>query len=392
VVEEVVSETASKTLDEKGLRPAVQPKLLEVGKFEEGKDLEYRFAVETLPDIEPMDFRHLSLERVKVVAEEDDIEAALKRLSEGNPDLQPADAGRTAEKGDVAVIDFVGSIDGKPFPGGSAEDHHLHLGSGSFIPGFEDQLIGAAAGEQREVKVTFPADYQAKTLAGKEASFAVTVKEIKLPVPADITDAFAERLGAKDVADLKSKIRQQIESDFASLARMRIKRQLLDRLAEGHDFAVPQAMVDSEFELIWREVEEQRKSGQVDESDKAKSDDELKAEYRKIAERRVRLGLLLAEVGKRNKIEVSREEIGQAIVREAQRFPGQERKVIDYYQQNQDAMAQLRAPLYEDKVVDYVLELAKIDEKTLTPKELAALSEAEAPAAQGPAAQAAEKA
>ena len=377
VVEEAVSETASKALTHKGLRPALQPKLLEVGKFEEGKDLEFRFAVEALPEIEPMDFRQLALERVKVNVEDSDLDAALTRLREGNPDLKPADAGRKAEKGDVAVIDFAGTIDGAAFPGGSAEGHHLRLGSGGFIPGFEDQLIGASAGEKRDVKVTFPAEYPAKNLAGKEAVFGVTVKELKQAAPAELTDAFAERVGAKDLADLKAQIRKQIEGDYASLARMRLKRQLLDKLAEGHGFAVPEGMVEAEFNLIWREVEEQKKQGQLDEADKAKSEDELKAEYRKIAERRVRLGLLLAEVGKRQKIEVAREELGQAIVREAQRYPGQERKIIDYYQQNQEALAQLRAPLYEDKVVDYILELAKVNEKSVTPKELTAMAEAE---------------
>lgn len=387
VVEEAVSETASKTLTDKGLRPALQPKLLEVGKFEEGKDLEFRFQIEALPEIEPMDFRQIALERVKVAVEEADVDAALKRLAEGNPDLKPADAGRKAENGDVTVIDFAGTIGGVAFPGGSAEGHHLRLGSGGFIPGFEEQLLGSAAGEQRDVKVTFPADYPAKNLAGKEASFAVTVKELKQAHPAEMTDGFAERVGAKDMADLKAQVRKQIEGDYGSLSRMRLKRQLLDKLAESHGFAVPEGMVEAEFNLIWREVEEQKKQGQMDEADKAKSDDELKAEYRKIAERRVRLGLLLAEVGRRNKIEVSREELGQAIVREAQRYPGQERKVIDYYQQNQDAMAQLRAPLYEDKVVDYVLALAKVSEKSVTPKELTALAEAEAAAKSGAAAE-----
>ncbi len=385
VVEEAVSENASKALTDKGLRPALQPKLLEVGKFEEGKDLEFRFAIEALPEIEPMDFRQLALERVKVTVDEADIDAALMRLREGNPDLKTADAGRKAENGDVAVIDFAGAIDGTAFPGGSAEDHHLRLGSGGFIPGFEEQLIGASAGDKREVKVTFPADYPAKNLAAKEAVFAVTVKELKQASPAELSDAFAERVGAKDMADLKAQIRKQIEGDYASLARMRLKRQLLDHLAEGHAFAVPDGMVEAEFNLIWREVEEQKKQGQMDEADKAKSEDELKAEYRKIAERRVRLGLLLAEVGKRQTIEVSREELGQAIVREAQRYPGQERKVIDLYQKNQEALAQLRAPLYEDKVVDYILALAKVSEKAVTPKELTALAESEAAAKAVPA-------
>lgn len=374
MVDEMVSESAGKAITDQGLRPALQPKLLDVGKYEEGKDLEYTFAVETMPDFEPMDFRSLSLEKLKVAVEDTELDASLKRLAEGNPDMQPAPAGHKAAAGDVAVIDFVGTLDGKAFPGGSASGHHLKLGSNSFIPGFEDQIVGAAAGDKLDVKVTFPAEYQAKNLAGKDAVFAVSVNEIKLPQAPAIDEAFAQKVGAKDLADLRGQVKKQIETEYGQFGRMRLKRQLLDKLAEGHSFPVPDGMVDAEFQLIWREIEEQKKKGELDAEDSAKTEDDLKAEYRKIAERRVRLGLLLAEVGRRNKIEVGRDELGQAIVREAQRYPGQERQVIDFYQKNNDALAQLRAPLYEDKVVDYILELAMVSEKSVTPKELADLA------------------
>jgi trigger factor len=376
VVEEAVSETARNTINEKGLRPAMQPNLLEVGKFEEGKDLEYRFAVETLPDIEPMDFRALALERLKVTIDDGEVDGALKRLAEGNPDIKDGEPGRKAAAGDVTVIDFEGRLDGRIFPGGSATGYHLRLGSGALVPGFEAQLLGAVAGEKREVKVQFPADYRASELAGKDVVFAVTVNEVKAAAPAEINDAFAERIGAKNLAELRTQVRNRIEGDYGAIARLRLKRQLLDKLADGHKFAVPNGMVEAEFGGIWKQVEEQKKAGTLEESDKDKNEDELKTEYRQIAERRVRLGLLLAEVGKRNKIEVAREEVGQAIVREAQRFPGQEKKVIDFYQQNPEALAQLRAPIYEDKVVDFILELAKVADKPVLPRELLATEEA----------------
>ncbi len=382
MVEEVVSETASKAISEKGLRPAMQPQLLEVGKYEEGKDLEYRFAIETLPDIEPADFRGLTLERLKAAVSDEDIEAGLKRLADGNPNVVAAPEGHKAEKGDVVVIDFEGAVDGKAFAGGSGQGRHLEIGASSFVPGFEDQLIGAAVGEKREVKVTFPAAYRAQDLAGKDATFAVTIKEAKQRNTPALDDAFAGRIGAKDMADLRAQVRRQIETDFGAIARLRLKRQLLDKLAEAHNFAVPEGMVESEFTGIWREIEAQQKAGTLDEADKGKSEEQLKAEYRKIAERRVRLGLLLAEVGRRNKIEVSRDEVAKAMVNEAQRFPGQEKKVIDFYQKNPNALAQLRAPIYEDKVVDFILELAKVNERAVSSKELVEADEKE-PAAAG---------
>jgi trigger factor len=316
-----------------------------------------------------------------VAVPEADIEATLKRLGEANPDIKDAVPGRAAEKGDVLNIDFVGTVDGATFQGGTAAGFHIRLGSGQFIPGFEDQLLGAKAGEKRDVNVTFPADYGAANLAGKAAIFSCVVNEVKPAVPAAIDDKLAEKAGLKNLGELRDQVRKQMEGDYGSVTRMRLKRQLLDKLAEAHGFAVPESMVESEFAGIWQQIEAQKKAGQLDEADAKKPEDELKAEYRKIAERRVRLGLLLAEVGKRNKIEVSQQELGQAIVRDAQRYPGQERKVIDFYQKNEAALAQLRAPIFEDKVVDYILELAKVAEKSVSPAELQAIGEADEKAA-----------
>jgi trigger factor len=372
-LEETLNESVSKTVADKGLKPALQPQVKDVGKYEDGKDIEFTLVFENLPDVEPMDFRVLQLERLKVTVPDDEVETALGRFAEGNAEIKDAVPGRKAAKGDVLVIDFVGTVGGATFPGGTASGHHLRLGSGSFIPGFEDQLLGAAAGDKREVAVSFPATYGAADLAGKDAVFHVVVHEVKPTEPAKLDDALAEKAGLKTLAELKDAIRKQIERDFGQIARMRLKRQLLDRLSEAHGFPVPEGMVEAEFQGIWQQVEAQRKAGQVDDSDKGKSEDELKAEYRKIADRRVRLGLLLAEVGKRAKIEVAREELNQALMREAQRYPGQERKVFEFYQKNPEAIANLRAPIYEDKVVDYIVALAKIQEKPITPKDLAVL-------------------
>ncbi|HYM18370.1 MAG TPA: trigger factor, partial [Micropepsaceae bacterium] len=291
---------------------------------------------------------------------------------------EPVD--RPAEKGDLVVLDFVGSVDGKEFPGGSAKGHKLELGSGSFIPGFEDQLIGAKAGEHRAVAVTFPADYGAGDLAGKEASFAVDVKEVRAILPQPIDESLAEAVGMENLQALRDTVRAQIERDYGGIARQRLKRQLLDRLAERHHFPVPQGMVDIEFDVIWKQFEAERerakKSGAA-EAEEGKSDDEIKAEYRDIAVRRVRLGLLLSEVGRSNNISVTQEEINRALSEEVRRFPGHEREVIEYYRNQQGALDNLRAPIFEDKVIDYILEMAKVSDRTVPIAELIKAAEAE---------------
>ena len=258
------------------------------------------------------------------------------------------------------------------------EDHHLELGSNSFIAGFEEQLIGAGAGDSREVKVTFPEKYANDKLSGRDAVFAVTIKEVLESVPADLDDEFAAKLGEKDLDGVKQKVRERLASEYKDFGRGRMKRQLLDQLAEGHEFPVPQAMVDGEFDAIWKQIEEDREAGKLDAEDAAKSEDDLKSEYREIAERRVRLGLLISEVGRSNGIEVSQEELNRALMQEAQRHPGHEREVFEFFQRTPETMSNLRAPIFEDKVVDFIVDLAKVSERKVTAAELRKEMDAEA--------------
>ena len=369
VVDQAVRDSSAQALTERGLRPAMQPRI-EITAFEEGKDLEYKIELELLPDIEVTDLSKLSLERLKVEVPDSEVEEALQRLADSRRDTKVLDKPRPAETGDVLVIDFKGTVDGEALPGMAADDHHLELGSSRFIEGFEDQLIGAGAGEDREVKVTFPEQYANDKLAGRDAVFAVTVKEIRETVPRAVDDALAKDLGAEDLADLTGKVRTQIERDYGQLERAQLKRALLDELAKAHDFTVPPSMVEGEFEAIWAQIEEERKQGRLDPEDEGKSDDDLKAEYKEIAERRVRLGLLLSEIGRLNEIEVSQDELNRAIMMEAQNHPGHERQIFEFYQKTPEAMANLRAPIFEDKVVDFIVDLAKVSERQVSLDEL----------------------
>jgi trigger factor len=369
VMEQAVNDSANQALQERGMRPAMEPKI-EVQEYKEGADLEYTLAIEVLPEIEPMDFSTLELERVTAKVPDKDIDQTLEHLAGSQKDTKPVETPRPAQAGDVVVVDFVGSMDGEEFPGGKAEDYHLELGSGMFIPGFEDQLIGKSASEQVTVTVNFPDDYGNDELKGKPAEFAVTIKEIRESVPAVIDDAFAKANGLESLAALRDNVRETLQGNYDQMAQGRLKRELLDKLAEAHDFAVPPGMVEIEFDQIWRQIEEARKNDQLEEEDKAKSEDELKAEYHEIAERRVRLGLLLSEVGQRAAIEVTDQEVNQAVMAEAQRHPGQEREVFEIYQKNPAAKAHLRAPIFENKVVDYILELAKVETREVSPEEL----------------------
>jgi trigger factor len=370
VLERAVSDSSNQAMMERGLRPALQPKI-EVKSFAENADLEYTLAVEILPEIQPANFGEMKLERMQVDVPDAEIDKALSRIAEQHERSEKIAEDRPTQSGDIVIIDFVGSIDGKEFQGGSATDFRLKLGSGQFIPGFEDQLTGAKAGEQRDVNVTFPENYGNSELAGKPAKFAVTVKEIHKPIAATLDDALAKQMGLDDLETLRKAVRDQLGRDYARIVRSRLKRQVLDRLAEQHQFAVPQGMVDLEFDAIWKNVEEERKQGPLSDPALAgKSEDELKAEFRRIAERRVRLGLLLSEVGRLNNIQVSQEEVNRALVEQARRFPGQERRVIEYYRNNADALAQLRAPLFEDKVIDFIIEMAAVTDKPATIEEL----------------------
>jgi trigger factor len=368
VLEQAVGDSSAQAMRERGLRPALQPKI-EIVSFEEGADLEYKMNVELLPDITPAPLGEIELERLKPEIADSEVDRQLERIAENNRKTTPVD--RPAESGDAVVIDFVGRVGGVEFPGGKGENHTLRLGSNQFIAGFEDQLVGAKAGEKRVVKVSFPQEYGNEELAGKEAEFEVDVKEVRALEPATVDEDLAQRIGFDSLDELRKTVREQLERDFAQLARQKLKRRVLDALAERHDFPVPSGMVDLEFETIWKQLEEERKRNPESASEDAgKSEDELKAEYRKIAERRVRLGLLLSEIGRQNNIQVTNEEVNRAIVQEARRFPGQERKVVEFYRNNPDALANLRAPIYEDKVIDFIVEMAKVTDKPVSPEEL----------------------
>ena len=372
VVQDAVSQGADEALKGHNLRPALQPKV-EITAFDEGKDLEYTLAVEALPEIEPMDFGTIALERWKPEIPDTDVDQALERLAQRQRRDEPVD--RPAEKGDLVVLDFKGEVDGTEFPGGSATGYRLELGSGGFIPGFEDQLVGARPGEERAVAVTFPADYGVADLAGKDARFAATVKEVRAFQHQPVDDTLASALGLENLAELRQMVRDQSEREYSGIARQRLKRQLLDQLASHHGFPVPPGMVEGEFETIWKQYELQReraKQSGVADFNEGKSDDEVQAEFRRMAERRVRLGLLLSEVARRHNISVTQDEINQALVAQARRFPGQERSVVEYYRNEPGAIEGLRAPILEDKVVDHILSAAKVSERTVPASELVA--------------------
>jgi trigger factor len=369
VLDQTINESAQSVLTEKASKPALQPKI-ELINFAEGKDLEFAVKVEVLPDITPPDFGQVALEKWVAKVEDAEFDKALQQLLDSNRSTKVITEDRKAVKGDVVVIDYVGKLDGEVFEGGTAFDAYLELGSGQFIPGFEDQLIGVKSGDSAVLNITFPTDYGAKNLAGKAVVFNVNVKEIREAVAATLDDEFAKRMGEENAEKLKSRTRDVMQGSYDRLSRLRLKRNLLDKLSELGAFPVPEGMVDAEFNAIWAQIEQAKSSGQLDPEDANKSDDELRTEYRKIAERRVRLGLLLSDVGQKNNIAVTPEELGQAVAAQASRFPGQEQAVVNYYKSTPEALEQLRAPAFEDKVVDFILARAKITEKAVTIDEL----------------------
>ena len=377
VLERTVSDSSTEALRERNLRPALQPKV-EIVSFNEGADLQYKLAVEVLPQIEVANLGEIQIERLKPTVPEDEIDRALERIAKQQRKAEPIE--RAAEKGDIVVMDFVGSVAGVEFPGGSAKDYSLELGSGSFIPGFEDQLLGIKAGEERIVKVDFPSDYGAEDLAGKAAEFKVNAKAVKALAEQAIDESLAQAVGLENLEALRQTVRERIERDYSGIARQKLKRQLLDRLAERHDFIVPAGMVDIELDTIWRQYQaqlERAKQSGAEQTEPPKDEAAVKAEYKDIAERRVRLGLVLAEIGGKNNLTVTQDELNRAIAEEARRFPGQERNVIEYYRNNPGAVDGLRAPIYEDKVVDFILELAQVTDKPVSLKELLAMDENE---------------
>ncbi|WP_395710809.1 trigger factor [Reyranella sp.] len=364
-LEQAVNTSTAKAIEDRGLKPALQPRI-DLKQLEEGKDVEFEVAIEVLPEIGKLDFSEVALERLKAVVPDSDVEEAVNRIAKANREQKPVEPPRPAQKGDALKIDFVGSVDGVEFPGGSAQDYILEIGSGSFIPGFEDQLVGAEVGKVVEVKVTFPADYGNAELAGKDAVFKCTIKEVRELVDRPVDDELAKANNFENLDTMRKAVADRIGQDYTRISRSMIKRQLLDKLAEAHKFAVPEGLVEGEFNAIWQRIEEAKKSGQKLEDDEEK----MRKEYRDIAERRVRLGLLLADVGRSNGIDVTPEELNQAVVREAMRYPGQERQVMEFYAKNTELKEQLRAPIFEDKTVDFILELAKVGERSVTPEEL----------------------
>jgi trigger factor len=364
-VEAAVNTSTAKAIEDRGLKPALQPRV-DLKQLEEGKDVEFEVVVEVLPEIGQLDFSGVELERLKAEVPAKDIDEALERIAKANREQKPVDPPRPAQKGDAIKLDFVGSVDGVEFPGGAAQDYVLEIGSGSFIPGFEDQLVGAEVDKPVDVKVTFPAEYGAPELAGKDAVFKCTVKEVLEFVDKPADDELAKKNNFENLEAMRKAIGERIGQDYTQISRTMIKRQLLDKLADTHKFAVPEGLVESEFNAIWQRIEEAKKNGQKVEEDEEK----MRKEYRDIAERRVRLGLLLADVGRSNSIDVTPEELNQAAMREAMRYQGQERQVLEYFSKNPEMKDQLRAPIFEEKTVDFILELAKVSEKSVTPEEL----------------------
>jgi trigger factor len=369
VLEEAVDEGSKKTIGDNQLRPALRPKI-EVTSFDEGKDLEFDLKLELLPEVPAVDLDAIRLTRLVAEPQPGKVEEALENFAKSRQKFAAPAEPRPAESGDQVIIDFEGRIDGELFEGGAAQDFPLQLGAKGMVPGFEEQMLGAAPGETREVKITFPQDYGGAEVAGKDAVFTVTVKEVKAPVPVTIDEEWAKELGFEDLAELKSTFEKRFNDEHAGVSRARLKRALLDQLAEGYRFDVPQGMVDLEFEAIWKQLEDEMQRTGSGLAEMGKTEDELKAEYRDIAERRVRLGLILSDIGTKNEVKVENEELHQAVVREAMRFRGQERKVFEFFKNNPAALEQLRAPIFEDKVCDFIFAKAQVTEQPVSVEEL----------------------
>lgn len=371
VLNEAVTGAIQKTLEERGLRAAAQPQITLKDGYKEGDDLEFTFEVELIPEFEVPDFKGINLTRLKAKPDDEALNKALESIAARQRDFKDIEEKRPAVKGDVLVVDFVGKVDGVAFEGGTAEDVNVEIGGSGFIPGFAEQIEGVTPGEEKQITVTFPENYQAAQLAGKEATFDIKAKGLKEAVTPEINDEFAKKVGLESLENLKSLVSKQITSEYDQMSQMRIKRDILDVLAEKVSFEIPAGLLDAEFDQIWQRIEEDRKADRLDEEDKAKDEETLKADYRKIAERRVRLGLLLVEVGRLNSIAVTEEELTQAMRSEAMRYPGKEKEVIEFFQKNPQAIDSLRGPIYENKVIDYILELANIEDKEVNAEELA---------------------
>ena len=363
-MQEAVDEAMNKHFEDSGERPALQPQVEMVGaeEWKEGDDMKVTMTYEALPEIPDVDFSGVELERLVVKADDAAVDEALASLAETAQDFKDRRKGSKAKEGDQIVFDFLGKVDGEAFEGGAAEDYPLVLGSGSFIPGFEDQLIGAKAEEEKEVTVTFPADYGAENLAGKEAVFECKIKAVKEPKAAEVDDELAKKFGAEDLAALKAQVSERLEAEYAGAARQVLKRGLLDKLDDMVTFDLPPSLVEAEAGQIAHQLWHEENPDVHDHNhDKI----EPTEEHNKLAERRVRLGLLLAELGRKAEVEVTDAEMTQAIMNQARQYPGQERQFFEFVQQNQQMQQQLRAPIFEDKVIDHVIEQAKVSDKEI---------------------------
>jgi trigger factor len=343
----------------------------EVENLIEGKsDLAYTVAVEIVPPIALGNFKDIKIEKPVADIADAEIEDALARIAEQNRPFTPRPEGGKAEQGDRVVVSYVGTIDGVAFDGGTGEDAPVLIGSNTFIPGFEDQLVGIAAGEQRTLKVTFPAHYQVENLAGKDAEFAVTAKSVEAPGTVTVDDDFAKSLGLESLTKLREAVRDQIGRDHSAMTRQKVKRRLLDALDKMHKFEPPPSLVEEEFNRVWQTVLQEMENERKTFADENTTEEKAKEEYRAIAERRVRLGLVLAEIGEKNAITVTDEELNRALMDRMRQFPGQEQRVYDFFRQNAQAVASLRAPIFEEKVVDFLLELAEVKETKVSREEL----------------------
>ncbi len=369
VLEACVNDATEALISERKLRSVSKPRV-EVTSAFGTSDLEFKVELEVFPDFALPDLRNINLTRYTAEAPSEKVDLALSEIASRQKAMVDVEDARGAEIGDTLVVDYRGTVDDVAFEGGTGTDMAVELGGQGFIPGFAEGMIGLTVGETRDVPVTFPVEYHAKDLAGKPAVFSITAKKLQKGVVPELNDEFASTLGFESFEKLRELVAGQIKREYDQMSRLRLKRDLLDVLAGLVDFPVPQTMLDAEFQQIWARLEEDRKNGQLDADDAGKDEDTLKADYRAIAERRVRLGLLLAQIGLENKIVIQPEEMNRAVQAEAMRYRGQEAQVFDFFRKNPQALESLRGPIFEDKVVDFLLELAKIEEKQVAPDEL----------------------
>jgi trigger factor len=371
VVEGAVNDASDQLLADRGLRPAMQPKL-EVTKPGQNSDLEFTMELEILPEIAIPELEDITLPKPVAAVSDDAIGEALKKLAEQRQSFSPVEEPRPAAAGEQLTVDFIGRIGGEAFQGGSATDVPVTVAGQGFIPGFAEQMEGMSPGETRTISVNFPEDYGAKELAGKQAEFEITAKALAVAQIPELDDEFAKAMGRESLDDLRTKISEQIGREYEQMTRMKLKRSLLDALAERAQFASPASLVDAEFAEIWRQVEQEKAAGRADPEDEAKDEETLQSEYRAIADRRVRLGLLVAEIGRTNGITVTEQDLQRAMFNEAMKYRDQAMQVLEFFKKNPQALERFRGPIFEDKVVDFLLGRVKLEETSVTPEELAA--------------------